>query len=109
MLDIWIECVKRTFHSFAPDRRSMGAISWKWASKLVPRSSEYQVGSFKIMLKVTEVILGASKGINLLNPSGFFTYHQGSTFKNSTWRSLCVECFVRISEQTATFALYSIN
>ena len=26
--------------------------------------------------------------------------------KNSTWRSLCVECFVRISEQTATFALY---
>ena len=33
----------------------------------------------------------------------------GLTFKNSTWRSLCVECFVRISEQTATFALYIIN
>ena len=30
-------------------------------------------------------------------------------FKNSTWRSLCVECFVRISEQTATFALYIID
>jgi len=30
-------------------------------------------------------------------------------FKNSTWCSLCVECFVRISEQTATFALYIIN
>jgi len=29
--------------------------------------------------------------------------------KNSTWCSLCVECFVRISEQTATFALYVIN
>ena len=27
----------------------------------------------------------------------------------STRRSLCVECFVRISEQTATFALYVIN
>ena len=33
----------------------------------------------------------------------------GLTFKNSTWRSLCVECFVRVSEQTATFALYVFN
>jgi len=29
--------------------------------------------------------------------------------QNSTWCSLCVECFVRISEQTAAFALYVIN
>ena len=28
------------------------------------------------------------------------------TFKNSTWCSLCFERFVRISEQTAAFALY---
>ena len=47
--------------------------------------------------------------VNVLKPTGFFTYYQGLTFKNSTWRSLCVECFVRISEQTATFALYIIN
>ena len=47
--------------------------------------------------------------LNLLTPSGFFTYHQGLTFKNSTWCSLWVECFVRISEQTATSALYIIN
>ena len=47
--------------------------------------------------------------INLLTPSGFFTYHQGLTFKYSTWCSLYVECFVRISEETATFALDSIN
>ena len=33
----------------------------------------------------------------------------GLTFKNSTWCSLWVECFVRISEQTAAFALYIIN
>jgi len=33
----------------------------------------------------------------------------GSTFRNSTWYSLCVRCFVRISEQTAAFAVYSIN
>ena len=46
---------------------------------------------------------------NLLKPSGFFPYHQGLKFKNSTWFSLCVECFVRISEETATFALYIIN
>ena len=31
------------------------------------------------------------------------------TFKISTWCSLCVQCFVRTSEQTATFALYVIN
>jgi hypothetical protein len=46
---------------------------------------------------------------NLLKSSGFFTYHQVLTFKNSTWYSLCVECFVRISEQTAAFAVYIIN
>jgi hypothetical protein len=34
---------------------------------------------------------------------------EGVTFKNSTWCSLCVECFVRISEQTATFAISVIN
>jgi len=33
----------------------------------------------------------------------------GLTLKNSTWCSLCIQCFVRISEQTATFALYIIN
>jgi len=33
----------------------------------------------------------------------------GLTLKNSTWCSLCVECFVQISEQTVTFALYVIN
>jgi len=33
----------------------------------------------------------------------------GLIFKNSTWCSLCVEWFVRISEQTTTFALYGIN
>ena len=31
------------------------------------------------------------------------------TFKNSTWCSPCVQCFVRISEQTATFAVYIIK
>ena len=30
-------------------------------------------------------------------------------FKNSTWRSLGVQCFVRISEQTAIISLYVTN
>ena len=47
--------------------------------------------------------------ISLLKPIGFFTYHQVLTFKNSKLCSLCVECFVRISEQTAAFAVYVIN
>jgi hypothetical protein len=59
---------------------------------------EFDIGD---LLQLMETVL-----INLLKPSGFFTYHQVLTFKNSTWRSLCV---VRISEQTATFALYIIN
>jgi len=47
--------------------------------------------------------------INLLKPSGFFTYHHVQHSKNSTWSSLCVECFVRTLEKTATFALNVIN
>jgi hypothetical protein len=50
-----------------------------------------------------------SSMFNLLHPSGLLTYHQGLTLKNCTWCSLCVERFVRISEQTAVFALYTIN
>ena len=53
--------------------------------------------------------LDVLKNLNLLKPSSYFTYHQGLTFKNSLRCSFCVECFVRISEQTATFALYIIN
>jgi hypothetical protein len=34
---------------------------------------------------------------------------QGLIFKNSTWCSLCVECFVRIWDQTSAFVLYVIN
>jgi len=33
----------------------------------------------------------------------------GLTFKYSTWCWLRVDCFVRISEQTATFVLHIIN
>jgi len=33
----------------------------------------------------------------------------GLKLKNSTWCSLCFECFLRISEETATFASYTIN
>jgi len=37
------------------------------------------------------------------------TVLKGLTFKNSTRCSLGVECFVRISEQTATLVSYVIN
>jgi hypothetical protein len=33
----------------------------------------------------------------------------GLIFNYSTWCSLCIESFVRISEQTVTFSLYIIN
>jgi len=44
--------------------------------------------------------------LKLLKPRGFSMYHQDLHLKNSTCCSLCVECFVRISEQAATFPLY---
>ena len=37
------------------------------------------------------------------------TVPPGLTLKNTIWCSLCVECFVRISEETATFAVCVIN
>ena len=51
----------------------------------------------------------ASKKFKLLKHKRFLYVPKGLTFKNSTWCSLCVECFVWISEQTATSALYIIN
>ena len=44
-----------------------------------------------------------------LKPRGVFYVPPGLTFKNSTWRQFCDECFVSISEQTVTFALYIIK
>jgi hypothetical protein len=55
--------------------------------------------------RIISVILGIK--LNLLKPSSYAP--PGSTFKNSTWCSPCIQCFVLISEQTATFALYVIN
>jgi len=40
---------------------------------------------------------------------GFNSGFKGLTLKHITWCSLCVECFVRISGQTAAFALYIIS
>jgi hypothetical protein len=45
----------------------------------------------------------------LLKPCVFFYVPPGLTFKISTWYSLYIECFIWISEQTATFAVYVIN
>ena len=39
----------------------------------------------------------------------FFSLPPGLTFKNSTWCSPCVQCFVRISEQRAAIVLYIIS
>jgi hypothetical protein len=39
----------------------------------------------------------------------FLCLPPGVTLKNATWCLFCVECFVRISEETATFALNSFN
>jgi hypothetical protein len=46
---------------------------------------------------------------NLLQPSGNFTYHQASHSKIINGAHIAFICFVWISEQTATSALYSIK
>jgi hypothetical protein len=43
--------------------------------------------------------------INFLKPSDKFTYHQVLTLKILRGAHIAFMCFVRISEQTATFAL----
>ena len=45
----------------------------------------------------------------LFRSERFLYVSPGLTFKYSTWSSLCFECFVWISEQTVTVALYIIN
>ena len=47
-----------------------------------------------------------NSGSLTFEPWRFLYVPPSLTFNNSTWCSLCVECFVRITEQTATFALY---
>jgi hypothetical protein len=60
-----------------------------------------------LQLEASEVTMNDE--FNLLKPCVFFTYHQVLSFNISTLCLFCVVCFVRISEETATFALYSTN
>jgi hypothetical protein len=47
--------------------------------------------------------------INLLKPSGNFTYHRVQHSKILRSAHVYFMCFVLISEQTAIISLYSIN
>jgi len=46
--------------------------------------------------------------INLLKPTGYFTYHQVWHSKTIHGDYIAFVCFVWLSEQTVTFALYII-
>jgi len=46
---------------------------------------------------------------NLIQSLAVSLHTSKLTFKNSTWRSLCIDCFVGAAEQTATFALYTTS
>jgi hypothetical protein len=46
---------------------------------------------------------------NLLNPSGYFAYHQVEYWKILHGDYIAFTCFVWVSEQTVTFSLYIIN
>ena len=61
-----------------------------------------------VFVTVVESVYCAVR-IDSLHKADYVSSLKGLTFKNSTWHLICVECFVRISEQTATFVLYIIN
>ena len=56
-----------------------------------------------------DTFFGNVMNFNFFKAWRFLYIPPGLILKYSTWRSLCVECFVRISERTATFASYIIN
>jgi hypothetical protein len=47
--------------------------------------------------------------INLLKPTGYYTYHQILNSKILQADYIAFMCFVCISEETVTFALYTVN
>ena len=47
--------------------------------------------------------------INLLKPTGYYTYQQVQLSKILHADYTAFMCFVRISEETVTFALYTVN
>jgi hypothetical protein len=47
--------------------------------------------------------------INLLKPTGYFTFQQVSNSKILQADSIAFTCFVRISKQTAIFALNALT
>ena len=57
-----------------------------------------------------EVTSGTVKTVCLTFKAYRFLYvPPGLTIKNFPWFSFCVEIFLRISAQTATFVFYTIN
>jgi len=46
---------------------------------------------------------------NLLNPTGYFTYHQAEHSQIMHGDYIAFMCFVWVSEQTVTFSLHIIN
>ena len=112
--------VEKTFGAVCavcpPDLLVSSPPRWMWSSYLTktmhPPSTRHPITSQFSVLTWTCVNLLLPIQSSLKPPfkAGRFLYvPPGLTFKNSTWRSLCVELFVRISEQTATFALYIVN
>ena len=61
-----------------------------------------------ILYEVWIYVLGFANETIYINLAVFYV-PPGLILKHSTWCVLSVECFVRISEMTASFALYYIN
>ena len=72
-----------------------------WRRNVVVRKPE-DSRSFERLVSRREIIL-------TFKAQRFLYVPPYLTLRNSTWCSLCFHCFVLISEQTATFALYIIN
>jgi len=63
-----------------------------------------------MLSKGEELVSRSLFRITFLDPRGYFMCYEGLTLKTSSFSSQTVfVCFIRISEQTATFSLHSIN
>ena len=110
----WVEGIRK-----ALNERNLNEGQWEdgkqWSLGVGQRRTAFwnRYTHIIIILYMFLATLCSSSGgliaLTFLKSSGFFTYHQVQHTKISTWCSLCVECFVRIWEQTGAFALYVIN
>ena len=90
---------------------SSGSTTPVFANKFCnkPRQSGFEVRTLRIKYQTSSANHTCAVTINLLKPTSYFMYHQVWHLKISHGDYIAFKCFVWISEQTVSFALYIMN